>query len=178
MFPRICTCVSGRYGGTKLILNWGIKMQSNHKEFKIRSWDDTVASKCRWSEYAEELIGGWAILWENSDADWQGCGRVLAFKQGQLRYLEWYYGSCSGCDAYEDMKEEDIRKEFQNNVMMHFKDVDTFCNWMKMLAETKDSKFEEFCEAISSTFKNENTKWLEDPDRLHDKINVLSLLKD
>lgn len=160
--------------------SWPVIWKTNMKsdQIKIILWNDTVAQSCRWSEYAEELIGDWSILWEDSESDYSGAARVLAYKQGQLRYLEWYYGSCSGCDSYEEMSEKDIRKEFETNVMMVFKDMDIFCNWMKMLSGTDKSKFNSLYEAISSAFKNTSINWIEDPARLQDKINVLSLLKE
>jgi hypothetical protein len=174
---RACACAI-KYKNTKALLASLQKMKTDNKQFKIRTWKETIASQCRWSEYAENLIGDWSVLWEDSESDWQGAARVLAFKQGQLRYLEWYYGSCGGCDAYEGMDDNEITKEFETKVMMHFKDIDTFCNWMKLLSETKDTKFEQFYQAISVAFKNQDINWLEDPEKLHAKINVLALLRD
>jgi hypothetical protein len=148
------------------------------KEMKVNSWENTIASQCRWSEYGKELIGDWAILWEDSEADYQGHARVLAYKQGKIRYLEWYYGSCSGCDMYEEMKEEDIRKAFETDNMIEFKNIDAFCEWLKMLKSTNDYKFEQFGIAISSAFKNPEIDWIEDPSKLQAKIDVLCLLKE
>lgn len=151
-------------------------MQSE-KKFEIISWKNTIAARCRWSDYAAPLVEDWDILWEDSYDDYQGSARVLAFKQGQLRYLEWSYGSCSGCDSYEDLSEEDVEKEFKNNVMMHFENSDIFVNWLKMLASTDDYKYKEFVSAISSVFKDNNTNWIEDANRLQSKITALILFQ-
>ncbi len=153
-------------------------MRSSRKEFRVVNWDETVASQCRWSEYAKELINDWDILWENSEAGWQGGAQILAFKNGQLRYLDWSYGSCSGCDVYENMKADDVRKEFKNNVMMHFNNVDIFCNWLKMLKGTGDYKYGGFIDALSSVFKDKNADWMNDPTKLEAKINTFTLLRN
>lgn len=153
-------------------------MQTDNKEIKIREWKETIASECRWSEFAAELVGDWIILWEDSCSDYQGHASVLAYKRGQIRYLSWEYGSCSGCDVYEGMSIPEIRKEFESNIMMHFKDIDSFCVWMKMLFDTNDEKFTQFYNAISAAFKDPKIDWLGDPGKLQDKINVLSLLKE
>ena len=66
------------------------------------NWDDTVASCCRWAEAAEPLFEGYHIMWEDSEDDYQGHAAVLGKMGDSYRYLEWYYGSCSGCDPWED----------------------------------------------------------------------------
>ena len=30
--------------------------------------------------------------------------------------LGWSYGSCSGCDSYENMSEDEVVKDLQNNI--------------------------------------------------------------
>jgi hypothetical protein len=151
-------------------------MKSDPKQFIAKNWKETAASACRWNEYCEELIGSWLILWEDAEADWQGSARVLAFNNGQFRYVSWSYGSCSGCDIFEDMNEEERRNEFNNNLMMHFDNINKFCFWINMLRSTNDSKAEQFIAAISSIF-NDNVDWINDPDKLLTKINTRVLLK-
>ena len=178
MHTRVCVC-DKKYKNTKaFLLALRTKMQSDNKQFKIKAWKETIAHQCRWSEYAEELVGDWSVLWEDSEADWQGHARVLVFKQGALRYLDWSYGSCSGCDSYEDMGEDFVRNDFKKNVMMHFENINIFCDWLKMLKSTNDDKFEQFYYAISASFKNPEINWIEDSEKLQAKINMLSLLKD
>lgn len=150
-------------------------MRSDNKQFSIISWKDTIASRCRWGEYAEELIENWDILWEDSESGWEGAACVLAYRMGQFRYISWFYGSCSGCDIFEDMKEEEIREAFKRN-MLHFDDVNKFCFWINMLRSTGDDKAEQFITAISSIF-NDGVDWLNNPDKLLAKINARILLK-
>jgi hypothetical protein len=155
--------------------NWA-KVKSKKEQIKLIEWEDTVASSCRWSEYAEELIKDWAILWEDSEADYQGSACVLAYKNNAFRYIEWYYGSCSGCDSYEDLSEAEVREEFKK-CLMDFKNVDTFCNWIKMLYETNGDRADDICNAINSSFKNTDIKWIDEPEKFISKINTFILLK-
>jgi hypothetical protein len=86
---------------------------------EIKKWDDTEASKCRWSSYAEPLVcGSWsegAVLFDASESDYQGtveivfadpglggyCGDPSELDGARWVYLEYSYGSCSGCDRWE-----------------------------------------------------------------------------
>lgn len=66
-------------------------------------WSDTVASRCRYGEDATEIFGDADIIAEASVEDWQGHANVLAaMPDGTFAHYEWTYGSCSGCDEWED----------------------------------------------------------------------------
>src|SRR5271165_1135739 len=76
-------------------------------------WEDTIANNCRWSECAEYLFKDWIILIDCSENYYQGQVCLLAIKDNQYRFIEYSYGSCSGCDMYEELGEEEIQKEFK-----------------------------------------------------------------
>ena len=66
-------------------------------------WTDTVASNCRYGSIAERLFKDAEIIWEDSDDDYQGYATVLAqMADGRFCLYDWTYGSCSGCDEWED----------------------------------------------------------------------------
>jgi hypothetical protein len=82
-------------------------------------WDKTVASSCRYGEVAGRIWGDWDVLWEDSEADWQGHASFLATKDGKYAVYEWWYGSCGGCDGWEadgaddDRVEKEMRRDAQ-----------------------------------------------------------------
>jgi hypothetical protein len=84
-------------------------------------WEDTVASTCRYGNMAGNyLFDQSEIIWEQSEADWQGSAKVLSYnKEGTLTYFEWCYGSCSMCDDWEsrDLNEEQIGKEMKRDAI-------------------------------------------------------------
>lgn len=87
-------------------------------------WSETIASKCRWSKLADAALGlseGWEILWENSESDYQGHADIFAKSTswGDSRYLvySWTYGSCSGCDGWEDQTRESIIREMLDTAL-------------------------------------------------------------
>jgi hypothetical protein len=78
------------------------------------SFGESKAAECRWSQYAEELFSDWEIIWDESEANYQGTVRFLARKDGKFAYLNYSYGSCSGCDSWEDMPEDKVRADMKN----------------------------------------------------------------
>lgn len=80
---------------------------------RSRTWDESEASHCRWSEYAAELFGDWQIIWDDSVSDYQGTVRFLAHKDGKFAYLTYSYGSCSGCDGWEGLPDEEVREDMR-----------------------------------------------------------------
>jgi hypothetical protein len=77
-------------------------------------FENLEASGCRWSEVVATNWGDWDFIWEEATVDYQGSARLLATKEGRFMYIEWSYGSCSGCDGWEDMSEEDRERDFKN----------------------------------------------------------------
>lgn len=115
----------------------------------MRKFQDTKAHECRWSELFEELIGDWLVIWEESEVDYQGHARVMAFKDGRLCYAEWFYGSCSGCDPWEDMPHQEALVEASRDVMF-FKDATAAWTWIGMLLEASDWKGTELMAAMAT----------------------------
>jgi hypothetical protein len=99
-------------------------------------WKDTVASQCRWSEFAEENWGDWDFLWEESEADYQGHAEFIAYKDGKFVHVYWNYGSCGGCDPWEDISEEEAKKEF-NDGAVYFDDFQQLKDWIEMKSKGK-----------------------------------------
>jgi hypothetical protein len=104
-------------------------------------WDETVASRCRYSEEAETIWGTWEILWEESTADYQGEARFWAHDPVTKKYcyVEWSYGSCSGCDSWEaaGYPDEKIREIMRTTeVSVWFDDLEHVHNWMEMIEST------------------------------------------
>lgn len=88
-----------------------------------------------WSEHAAALFGDWTCLWQSCKLDYQGNAQFLASKDGKVVYMEWSYGSCSGCDPWGGMPKEEVRRDFERLAMV-FKDVATFEAWVRMLQVT------------------------------------------
>jgi hypothetical protein len=79
----------------------------------------TTAYECRYGEMAAPLFEGCWVLWENSENDYQGHAKVLASAPGgTYRFVEWTYGSCSGCDEWEDrgLSAADITTELRRTM--------------------------------------------------------------
>jgi len=84
-------------------------------------WSETVAAQCRWSESVEpvltRLLGGeFDVLWEESEVDYQGSATVLVARGDMLAEYGWSYGSCSGCDGWEDEPAEKVTAEIESGV--------------------------------------------------------------
>ncbi len=83
---------------------------------------DLEASRCRWSEFAEANWGDWNFIWEEAEVDYQGSAKILGTKDGRFVYCEWSYGSCSGCDPWEDMNEDEAKADFDKGAV-YFEDI-------------------------------------------------------
>ena len=115
----------------------------------MRKFQATESYNCRWSELFEELIGDWLVIWEEAEADYQGNARLLAYKDSRFCYAEWSWGSCSGCDPWEDLPREDALKEAHRDVMF-FDDAPAMWGWIGMLLETGDRKGSELMAAVAT----------------------------
>jgi len=93
-------------------------------------WDETIATQCRYGDIAGRIWSDWEIIWEDSEADYQGHASIVATKDGKWALYEWWYGSCSGCDGWEsDGKDEDeIEAEMRKDALW-FDDFKAFCDW-------------------------------------------------
>ena len=102
-------------------------------------WEETVASKCRYGDVAEAIFGNCEIIWECSEADYQGSANVLAkTPDGKFIHYEWTYGSCSGCDEWEDreLSYEQIEAEMRQHMAV-LKDEETLLRYLKLEDDPK-----------------------------------------
>ena len=105
-------------------------------------WNKTVASTCRYGEVAERIWGDWDVLWEDSEADYQGHTTILARKGNKWSFYEWWYGSCSGCDGWEsDGKGDDAIEKEMRNTAMWFKSKKELKAWLEMLEGNPHSNY-------------------------------------
>lgn len=84
-------------------------------------YDDPVpmeqceAAGARWSELVDVVWPGVQIIWADGSYDYQGDATILGkLPSGDFLLAEWTYGSCSGCDGYEDLGGDDLHREFEN----------------------------------------------------------------
>src|ERR1700739_419908 len=82
------------------------KKTKTQKTLVGKPWSETIASQCRYGDVAESIWGDWDIIWEDSEADYQGHASILARKNNRYSFYEWYYGSCSGCGGGGGGKKE------------------------------------------------------------------------
>lgn len=87
-------------------------------------WEETVASEARYNGIAELIFDGLDIIYDKSEADYQGSVEVFAVEESDgwrnrepvFLHLEYSYGSCSGCDEWEsrNLSDTEILKEMIN----------------------------------------------------------------
>lgn len=67
-----------------------------------------------WEDVAEEAMKsqGFEVIDIEVTKDYQGYGVVLGRKDGLYATLSWSYGSCSHCDEYENMSDEERLQAF------------------------------------------------------------------
>jgi len=95
-------------------------------------WNETVASEARYGDRAEAIFGKAEIIWEKSEADYQGSVTLLArMPDGRLAWFTYDYGSCSGCDSWEasDASDDAIEREMEENLPIFFPNDNAFASW-------------------------------------------------
>lgn len=72
----------------------------------------------RWEDEAKTAMNltGYKVIEKDGVTDWQGWGVLLGRNSKNFAVLGWSYGSCSGCDSYENMSEDEVVKDLQNNI--------------------------------------------------------------
>jgi hypothetical protein len=73
----------------------------------------------RWEEDAEKALqrAGFALIERDGVDDHQGwCALLATNDKGKWAVLSWSYGSCSGCDSYEDMSECERKAAFDSEI--------------------------------------------------------------
>ncbi|MFN7132244.1 MAG: hypothetical protein ACK4N5_09180, partial [Myxococcales bacterium] len=105
----------------------------------VMMFDETVAFRCRYGSAAARVFGHMEVLWEQSEDDYQGSARVLA-KDGE-KYVDfgWSYGSCSGCDDWEnrELTEEQVAEEMRQAAGV-YESKEHLAGLLKMLEQRAD----------------------------------------
>lgn len=75
--------------------------------------NESIAWHCRWFDVlSKEELGELEVLADCSEDDYQGTVAVAFLgRDGEVCYIEYSYGSCSECDAWEDKGEGFAREE-------------------------------------------------------------------
>ena len=100
-------------------------------------YSETIASKCRYGDVAERIFGEALILWEHSEDDYSGNANLFAkMPDGQFCHYEWTYGSCSGCDEWEERKLSDdaVEAEMRKSAAW-LKDLETARRYLRLEGE-------------------------------------------
>jgi hypothetical protein len=143
-------------------------------------WNDTIATGCRWSEDIEYLFDGWTIIIDKSENDYQGSVCLLATRDGQYRFIEYHYGSCSGCDAYEEMK-DNARKEAFEKLTITFPNAKALCDRLSQVDISRKDYHYSYYEGLQK-IKAELNKifgsedYITDPNILDRRVNTILVL--
>ena len=103
----------------------------------MKSWDESESIGARWSEVPMELWPDWNVAWERCSLDYQGFANVLLNRENEFVYVTWSYGSCGGCDGWEDMDEEKRKADFKQ-MAEHFKSYDELIKWVELIKDKDD----------------------------------------
>lgn len=100
-------------------------------------WSDTVASRCRYGDVAERIFGKAEILWEHSENYYSGNANIFAkMPDGQFCHYEWTYGSCPGCDDWENRSLDDDAVEVEmRKSAAWLKDLETTRRYLRLEGE-------------------------------------------
>lgn len=99
-------------------------------------WEKTSLTGCRWSGTVYEALDlkSWDIIWHEGEGDYQGSASFIAKKGAQYLYYGWSWGSCSGCDSWENEEIGAVIEEIKTTVML-LDNKDQLWNWGKGLAK-------------------------------------------
>jgi hypothetical protein len=137
----------------------------------IKSWELTTTKDCRWAEYIEPHFRDWAIIWEDSCDDYQGSVAILGFRSGQFRYCEYSYGSCSGCDEFDNLGNMARAEEFQRLCTTFTPE--TFIAFLKSVRDIHpDYEYEELPRCKEFIFSI-----TDDPQKLTTKLQTILTFK-
>lgn len=75
----------------------------------------------RWETAAREAAArqGLEVVDVAGVDDWQGWGVLLLKGDVTWGVCAWSYGSCSYCDAYEDLSDSDLAAAFDRNITLY-----------------------------------------------------------
>lgn len=105
-------------------------------------WSETVASKCRYGDVAENLFGTHEILWEDSEDGYQGNASVLTKHGDTYCFYEWDYGSCSSCDGWEsdNLSDRQVQDEMEKSTR-RFNSKNELKEWLDELSGPVPSNY-------------------------------------
>lgn len=110
------------------------KKTKTQKALIGKPWSETIANTCRYGDIAADIWGDWDIIWEDSEADYQGHASILARKGNRYSFYEWWYGSCSGCDGWEaDCKSGTAIEAEMRDTAIWFESKAELKKWLTML---------------------------------------------
>lgn len=118
------------------------KKTQKHQKLQGTPWDKTTAAQCRYGDIAGNIWGDWEIIWEDSEADYQGHASILARKGQRYCFYEWWYGSCSGCDGWEaDGKDDAAIEAEMRDTAIWFESKAELKRWLDMLTGNPQSNY-------------------------------------
>jgi hypothetical protein len=84
------------------------------------NWNQSAASKCKWSKYTEEMFKGWDIVWDNSTSGFSNqpphYAEFVAKKDGQIAYIKYAYNLNASKDRFEKLTDVQRRREISMKV--------------------------------------------------------------
>lgn len=105
-------------------------------------WSETTASNCKWGNCAKKAFLEPLVLWEHSVDDYQGHANFLGWTGAALVHYRWDYGSCSGCDPWEDEYDSDPGHsklvERMRADAQYFDDIEEFRKYVQMVLGEKE----------------------------------------
>jgi hypothetical protein len=110
----------------------------------MKTWEETTASQCRYSDIAEHIFKDAVIIWEDSSADYQGNVNIVGVFEGyngKFFHFVYSYGSCSGCDEWEDrsLSDDEIETEMREKCLSTFENIEHFKNYVSNIKEMNDA---------------------------------------
>lgn len=79
------------------------------------------------------------VLLDVSDDDYQGDSFVLVYKLGQWGFLQYGWGSCSGCDAAQAVSSQEEANKLRDDLYYGIKWFDNYQDWVLWI-ESGDHK--------------------------------------
>jgi len=120
----------------------------------VKLFPHSVAATCRYGDIATSIWHSWTLLWEDSEADYQGHARFLVARKSDFTatrycYYSWTYGSCSGCDDWEARELDfwQIANEMEEDALW-FDSKEDVLRWVVMLERPEPERAQRLREAV------------------------------
>lgn len=105
-------------------------------------FEDSIAAQCRYGDIACAVFQNAEVIWEHSENDYQGFANILVrMPDGTFAHYEWTYGSCSGCDEWENrcLTDQQIEDEMRF-AMVTFDDVNVLYRYLHPQSNEDDRR--------------------------------------